>query len=169
MKISLNQIINHPLGKFKIIWEMLDNTKIFNRTEESWNDNIHNANVYIWEDLDIKESNNLPYNLNILLMHKILYIGRQSCFNSNALLTNRCVSHNKDLLSVYINQHKNCICHIISCGMTINESKCLEANLINSLNKKLSKRKEMNILKKDHIINKRKEKKWEILANKYLR
>lgn len=80
------------------------------------------------------------------------------------MFNNRPFTHRKDLLASLINDEVQCYCIL---GLSEKEAHSLEALFIQQCNKSLTKRGSKTLYA-NCIANKRYERKWERLANKYL-
>lgn len=149
----------HPSGGYSIDLLMTDNREICRRKD--WNQSKFDSCVYIF-----CQNDNMFYNLgwNINVTGSPLYFGFSKSFNWSNIFNNRPFLHYNDLLSEIINNEIKCYCIL---GLSELEAHCLEALWIKQSDKKLSKPGEM-ILRENCLINKRRERKYEDLIDKYL-
>lgn len=156
---SFYKEVTHPTGRYSIQLLMTNNLEICRRKD--WNQTHFESCIYIF----VKKSNilnKLGWQINI--RGEIQYFGFTKQFNPNKLFSNRPFKHRKDLLSKVISGEYICYCIL---GLSEKEAHCLEGLFISQSKKKLTKPGMMK-LNLNHLINKRRELKWERLANKYL-
>lgn len=163
MKVSTSRL-KHPKGGY-YTYVPLDNTKIFKRdywAEPDRFGRLFDYGVYLQIDESYNEYVELPYIKPI--KGRLLYIGR-GVIEQNRWLSARALNHKDDLMSENMNDN-TCI-YMIGCGMTYDESSALEACWIKASGKELSKRGS-KIWDKKKLINKRREKRWELKGKNIL-
>lgn len=151
MQISL-PILHHPKDGYAIdLNQLIDLTKVFKKRDtEHWN---RDYCVYTFE-----------------LDNTVWYYGMGryydlTKFDMKSWIKSRPFSHKYDLLANTIDSNWTCV--IIGMGMTSIEAHVLEANLIKSDSRKLSKVNTMT-WDRESLINKKRELKWEMLIAEYL-
>ena len=125
---------------------LMSNNKLICKRKD-WSQSQFNSGVYIWVEYS-EEVSHLGWGIRVKGIKK--YIGFFKNFDKNKILNNRPFTHKKDLLSESINSNYMCYCIL---GLSENEARSLEAILISQI---------------EGLLNKRRELKWERLANEYL-
>lgn len=164
MKVSIGKL-KHPKGGY-YTFVPLNNNKIFKRdywVEPDRFGRLYDYGVYLLIDESYDEWVNLPYMPNPI-KGRLMYIGR-GVIEQNRWLSARALNHKNDMMSNSINDH-TCI-YMFGCGMTYNESSALEACWILASGKELSKRKQ-RVWDGHKIINKRRERRWELRGKNIL-
>lgn len=156
---SLYKEVYHPKGNYSIRLLTTNNIEICRRKD--WNQSQFNSCVYIFTT---KNNKSLQLGWDIKIEGECFYFGFASKFDPEHLFNNRPFTHRKDLLASLINDEVRCYCIL---GLSEKEAHSLEALFIQQCNKSLTKRGS-KILYASCIANKRYERKWERLANKYL-
>lgn len=153
MQVSL-PILHHPKDGYAIdLNRLIDLTQVFKKRDtEDWDRDFC---VYIFEDeFGVEQYYGMGRYYDIVNYGERKWISRSRPFN-----------HKKDLLVNCFNS--NWVCRIVGLGMTKLEAHILEANLICSSNRTLSK-KGTNEWDGEALINKKRERKWERLMTEYL-
>lgn len=147
MQITL---LHHPKDGYNIdLSRLIDLTQVFKvRDTENWDRDFC---VYAFEDEN----------------HVVQYIGmgRYYDITTNKWLKSRPFTHRQDLLASAIKP--SWTCRIVALGLTSKEAHVLEAYMILSSNRKLTKIG-ANKWNKETLINKKRELKWEGMINEYL-
>lgn len=125
---------------------LMSNNKIICKRKD-WSQSQFNSGVYIWAEYS-EDISHLGWGIRVKGVKK--YIGFFKNFDKNKILNNRPFTHRKDLLSESINDSYVCYCIL---GLSEHEARSLEAILISQV---------------EGLLNKRRELKWERLANEYL-
>lgn len=125
---------------------LMSNNKLICKRKD-WSQSQFNSGIYIWVEYS-EEVSHLGWGIRVKGIKK--YIGFFKNFDKNKILNNRPFTHKKDLLSESINSNYMCYCIL---GLSENEARSLEAILISQI---------------EGLLNKRRELKWERLANEYL-
>lgn len=125
---------------------LMSNNKLICKRKD-WSQSQFNSGIYIWVEYS-EEVSHLGWGIQIKGIKK--YVGFFKNFDKNKILSNRPFTHKKDLLSESINDNYMCYCIL---GLSENEARSLEAILISQV---------------EGLLNKRRELKWERLANEYL-
>lgn len=144
-----------------------DNTKIFTRNVDF---DEYDSSVYIWTNKSIKCNINLKWDIHI--EYSPIYIGHGKAFGD--VPNWRAFTHNNDKLNKLIKADQTkYLCYIIGLGINKQESQSFESYLIKILIENyhyfLSRKGEYSTyLKRNQLVNKRRERTQEELFTKFL-